>query len=94
MAKIRFVLVLTLLLLVSVSAFAVGSVKTVWYSNSSFTTVVGAKYLPAYDCPEWDLWWQWGSTSAYKKIHTFTECDEGGTETVRCYYNGGSIPCP
>lgn len=98
MSKIRIVMVLAFVLLSSTSAFAVGSFKVFHYSSASFTTVVGATYDPSWDCPEEDLWWQWGSASHFRKYWSYPECEEGGTPDVGCtvYSNGvwSSVPCP
>ena len=98
MSRIRFVLVLTLVLLVSSSAFAIGGWKKLYYSDSTFTTVVGGRYQPDYDCPWDDQWWQYGSTSIYRKTFYYTECYEYGDVTEECHYWNGSywesITCP
>ena len=99
MSKLRFVIVLTLLLLVSTtSLFAAGGTKIWYYSNSSFTTVVGGRYTPDWDCPEDDLWWRWGSTSAFRKTFYYDDCYEQGNVTVYCdIWNGTNwvaVTCP
>ncbi len=93
MAKIRFVLVLALLVLVSTSLFA-SSRKTFYYNDATFSSIIGARYVPAWGCPETDIFWSWGYITSYQEIHSYSECDEGGTEIVRCFSNGTQVPCP
>jgi hypothetical protein len=97
MLKVRFVVALILLILVSTSAFAIGGIRYWYYSDSSFTTSVGARYIPDRDCPEDDYWWAWGTTSAYRKVFEFSECYEWPEDNVYCQvYNNGwtTVPCP
>ena len=98
MSRLRFPLLLLLILLVSTTAFAAGGIKKIYYSDCTYTTAVGGRYDPAWDCPEDDLWWAWGSASAYRKIFEYTDCYEWGEETVYCQQWTGSgwiyVDCP
>lgn len=87
-----------LLLLVATPAFAVGGETWTYYSDSSFSTVIGARYIPipSNPCPEDHEWW-WGQTSGFKKIEYWSECHELGPAGTTCLvWNGGwqTVTCP
>jgi hypothetical protein len=99
----KIVLTAMVLLFVATPAFAVGGETWTYYSNSNFTTVVGARYIPnpdnpSFPCvPEDEAWW-WGQTSGFKKIQRWSECHELGPDGTTCYVFNGSnwqtVTCP
>ena len=84
MSKIRVALAFVLLALAGTSALAGGSVKTNWYSDSSFSVIVGERYIPADDCPPGDVYWESGYMTSYRKFLVYPECDQAGTPTITC----------
>lgn len=98
MSKLRFAIVLMLLVATTVPVFAAGGIKYWYYANSSFTgNPVGGRYTPDWDCPDDDLWWAWGTATAYRKVFLYDDCYEYGNVTEYCevWNNGWStVSCP
>jgi hypothetical protein len=68
-----------------------------YYSDSSFTCVVGEQFYAGTHCPE-DVGWETGSTTNYRKITTLQDCGttEGGSSICAEYWGGAwhTITCP
>jgi len=85
------------ILLTATPAFALYPQFARYYSDATFTTVVGAHFHASYPCPYEH--WAWGNiNSNYVKIEEWDTCDEEGSKTVECwaYENGAwvQVTCP
>jgi len=85
-----FLKALAVLVLVVVIGLALGhsnrasakscfSIETDYYSDDSFTTLVGVRYIPCAGQP-----WQWGTTSPYYETSTESCYDPENPYTPHC----------
>jgi hypothetical protein len=68
-----------------------------YYSDSTFTCVVGEVFLNGTHCPD-DVGWETGSTTNYRRITTLEDCGTltGGSSACYQFYGGAwhQMTCP
>lgn len=92
--RIAIVLVVVSLLTFAVAAYAGFFSRHVYYfSDATFTTVVGQRYYPDADdeCP--DDYWQTGTVTNYRATYSWDDCDTVFVSAV-CVSNGSYVTCP